>query len=200
MRDHVLSAGPRPIEQRKIRFDTVAEGGAMPRAESRSLLGLFRLWGGAPTPERRRSPRHEVVEAQVWLGWWRGERGFLASSAVLINLSRGGAFVFVDERPPQDEPVWISLGMPDPVGFVESRVVAVKVSRQGQCAVRLEFRAPCPYGFFEAAVCGLPPADPKSRFPRPTEASPGFPYDPRAARSSVGSDPRPAPGPGGGAR
>jgi hypothetical protein len=62
--------------------------------------------------------------------------------------------------------------MPDPVGFVEARVVATKLSRQGQCAVRLEFREPCPYGFFEAAVCGLSPTDPRRRSRRPAEGDP----------------------------
>jgi hypothetical protein len=62
--------------------------------------------------------------------------------------------------------------MPDPVGFVEARVVAVKMSRQGQCAVRLEFREPCPYGFFEAAVCGMAPTDPRRRNRRPAEGDP----------------------------
>jgi hypothetical protein len=173
MRDESTPLKPKPIEKRKVRFDKIAPGAAAPRAENRSLLGLFRLWDGEPTAERRRAARHEVVESQVWLGWWRGEAGFLASSAVIINLSRGGAFIFLDERPPKDEPVWICLGMPDPVGFVEARVVGVKTSRQGQCAVRLEFREPCPYGFFEAAVCGLPACDPSRRRRHAAEASPG---------------------------
>jgi hypothetical protein len=160
---NLTSIKPRPIEQRKLRFDRIAPGSEAARAESRSLLGLFRLWDDRPTPERRRTTRHEPVESQVWLGWWRGEAGFLASSAVIINLSRGGAFIFLDDEPPHDEPVWICLGMPDPVGFVEARVLGVQKSRQGQCAARLEFRTPCPYGFFEAAVYGLSAADPRAR-------------------------------------
>jgi hypothetical protein len=163
MRDEYSRPLPKPIEKRRVRFDNVVHGAVAPRAECRSLLGLFRLWGEETGPDRRRAPRHEVVESQVWLGWWRGEAGFQSSSAVIINLSRGGAFIFLDEKPPKDLPVWISMGTPDPIGFVEARVIAVKMSRQGQCAVRLEFLAPCPYSFFEAAVCGLPPADPRER-------------------------------------
>src|SRR5262245_45091166 len=107
MRDEMLAVSPKPIEKRRVRIDHVAQGPSTPRAESRSLLGLFRLWPDAiaSTPERRRSPRHEVVESQVWLGWWRGAAGFLASSAVIINLSRGGAFIFLDDQPPKDQPV-----------------------------------------------------------------------------------------------
>jgi hypothetical protein len=172
MRDELLPIEPKPIEKRRFRFDSVATGGDAPRAESRSLLGLFRLWGDKPTPERRRAPRHEAVESQVWLGWWRGAEGFQASRAVIIDLSRGGAFIFLDVQPPKNQPVWISLGTPDPVGFVEARVVAVKMSRQGQCAVRLEFREPCPYGFFEVAVCGMAPTDPRRRNRRPAEGDP----------------------------
>jgi hypothetical protein len=172
MRDELLPCEHEPVEKRRFRLDGVDKGVILPRAESRSLLGLFRLWGDKPTPERRRSPRHEVVESRVWLGWWRGEEGFRAESAVIIDLSRGGAFIFLDVPPPRDQPVWISLGLPDPVGFVEGRVVATKAMRQGQCAVRLEFRAPCPYGFFEAAVCGMAPADPRRRNRRPAEGDP----------------------------
>jgi hypothetical protein len=163
MRNDMMLIQPKPIEKRKVRFDKIAEGAETPRAECRSFLGLFRLWERQPAAERRRAPRYEAVESQVWLGWWRGEAGFLASSAVIINLSRGGAFIFLDDEPPADQPVWICLGMPDPVGFVEARVVAVKKSRQGQCAARLEFREPCPYSFFEAAVCGLSASDPRRR-------------------------------------
>jgi hypothetical protein len=167
MRDEALPFQPKPIEERTIRYDSVARGAVEPRAESRSLLGLFRLWGDTPTPERRRAPRHDANESQVWLGWKRGADGFRSSSALIINLSRGGAFVFLDDRPPKDEPVWISMGTPAPAGSVEARVVAIKVMRQGQCAVRLEFREPCPYGFFEAAVCGMSASDPRRRNRRP---------------------------------
>jgi hypothetical protein len=179
MTNELTLRGPKPIEQRKVRIDRLAPGAEPPRAESRSLLGLFRLWEGEPTAERRRSARHAVVESQAWLGWWRGEAGFRMQSAVIINLSRGGAFIFLDDRPPADQPVWIALGMPDPVGFVEARVVATQVARQGQCAVRLEFREPCPYGFFEAAVCGLPAADPRCRRRAAEPARPAEPA-PRA--------------------
>jgi hypothetical protein len=172
MRDELLPYQPKSMEKRRIRFDGVAKGADTPRAESRSFLGLFRLWGGKPIPERRRSPRHKVVESQVWLGWWRGAAGYQTHGAVIIDLSRGGAYIFLDLQPPRDQPVWVSLGMPDLVGCVEARVVSTKMSRQGQCAVRLEFLEPCPYGFFEAAVCGMAPTDPRRRSRRPAEGDP----------------------------
>jgi hypothetical protein len=178
MWDEPLPLQPKPIEQRRIRIDSVAQGAVVPRAEGRSLIGLFRLWGDQPKPERRRLPRHAVVESQVWLGWKRGEAGFLAGAALLINLSRGGALVFLDERPPRDRPVWICLGMPDPVLYVEAQVVAIEVARLGQCAARLAFHEPCPYAFFEAAICGLPRSDPRRRARR-------------AAGPAAGSDPAP---------
>lgn len=170
MRNELLPNQSKPIEKRRLRFDKVAKGAAAPRAEGRSLLALFRLLGNQPTPERRRLPRHEVVESRVWLEWHRDEAGLRASNAVIINLSRGGAFVFLDECPPKDRPVWISLGMPDPIGRIEARVIATKVSRQGQCSARLEFADACPYSFFEAAVCGMSPADPRRRGRRPAGA------------------------------
>jgi len=159
---------PKPIEKRKHRLDTVARGAVAARAESRSLLGLFRLWEPQPKSERRRAPRHTVVESQVWLVWADAQGNEAVRCALIINLSRGGALIFVDEAPPKDRLVWISLGKPGPIGRVEARVVAIKSSRQGQCAVRIEFCDPCPYGFFEAAVCGLAPSDPRGRSRRGT--------------------------------
>jgi hypothetical protein len=167
MRDEEAPFQPKPIEQRTIRFDSIAKGDGEPRAESRSLLGLFRLWGDPPVTERRRAPRHEVVDSQVWLRWRRSPGELFSCSALIINLSRGGALVFLDLKPPKNQPVWIGQGTPDHANFVEARVVAIKSSRLGQCAVRLEFHEPCPYGFFEAAVCGMSATDPRRRNLRP---------------------------------
>src|SRR4051794_6010308 len=44
MRDQLLPFRPKSSEKRRYRFDSVAKGAVVPRAESRSQLGLFRLW------------------------------------------------------------------------------------------------------------------------------------------------------------
>jgi hypothetical protein len=184
MRDDVLPLQPRPIERRRIRVDSVEPGdaGSGSATAGRSLLGLFRLLGNRPAPERRRLPRHAVVESRVWVGWRRGEAGVLAGDALLINLSRGGALVFLDERPPRDRPVWIGLETSGQADCIEARVVAIAAARLGQCAVRLAFLEPCPYAFFEAALCGLRRNDPRRR---PRHAA--------GAGPSAGGEPSPKP-------
>src|SRR5262249_49364010 len=57
--------------------------------------------------ERRATPRAHV-ECLVWLGW-KTWRRFRLNDALMINLSRGGARLFLDSAPPTDRPVWVFL-------------------------------------------------------------------------------------------
>jgi hypothetical protein len=118
----------------------------------------------APIPEERQTPRHQV-ECFASIGW-KSWRQFHLNDAVLVNLSRGGALVFADVAPPRDRPVWVFLKTPSRRSVVKARVREVEMTAQGQCAARVVFDEPCPYAFFEVAVCGLAAADPKLR-PRP---------------------------------
>jgi hypothetical protein len=81
----------------------------------------------------------------------------------MINVSRSGARIFLDTPPPTDRPVWVFLETPERSTVVKARVVEVRMTSGGQCAARVTFDEQCPYAFFEAAVCGLTPADPKKR-------------------------------------
>jgi hypothetical protein len=85
------------------------------------------------------------------------------SDALMINISRGGARVFLDTPPPRGRAVWVYLETPSERAVVKARVVEVRPTAQGQCSVRVAFRQPCPLAFFEAAVCGLAPANPRAR-------------------------------------
>ncbi len=167
MWDDAGGAQPGPIEKRRIRLDTVSTGSVAPRAEGRSFLKLFRLWGegGVPESERRRSARHAVVEAQVWLGWKRPEAGFRTHPAILINLSRGGAYVFLDERPPRDQAVWICLGMPQPINYVEGRVVAIRTLKLGQCAAPARVPRALPLRFLRGRRLRTGPLRPQATRP-----------------------------------
>ena len=157
-----------PIECRKFRVDSAPAAGAAGRTGNGSLLGLFRRRAVAP-PERRNEARHEAIEGRAWLGWKRW-RGFRAPYALIVNISRGGALVFLDEPPPAGKPVWIFLETPDLKTVVKARVLEIQTTPAGQSAVRLAFEKPCPFAVFDAAVCGVQPADPKRRMnlkPRP---------------------------------
>jgi hypothetical protein len=153
----------RPLERRRFRFDSAPSGKTAARTGTGgSLLGLFRVRGETAAHERRGEPRHEIAECRAWLGWkiWRG---FRAPDALIVNISRGGALVFLDEPPPANRPVWIFLETPQFRTIIKATMLEAQTTNSGQCAVRIAFDTPCPYGVFEAAVCGLSPADPKRR-------------------------------------
>jgi hypothetical protein len=126
------------------------------------MLGRRPTYGSeALIPEERLTPRHQV-ECFASIGW-KSWRRFHLTDTVLVNLSRGGALVFLDVTPPHDRPVWVFLKTPSRRSVVKARVREVDMTAQGQCAARVVFDEPCPYAFFEVAVCGLAAADPKLR-------------------------------------
>ena len=154
-----MSNGPgrhRVSGNKTIRCDlsTREEASPVRCAERTGLLNQFRRWLAAPPLECRRATRHAARTSVVWLGWWQGEQEFFALTARLANISRGGALVLVRQAPPENHPLWICLGTPEPDECLAAKVLEVRNARRGACAVRLAFRDPCPSRFLEAAVCG----------------------------------------------
>ncbi len=139
-----------PVRGWKIRFDSPPDQGTTCRAEQGDILALFRAWDEAPRKDRRSSPRYTPASTQAWVGWWKGTR-FLVSQAELVNLSKGGALVRLNNRPPTSQPIWICLGAPHPVDYVQCRVLDASPRLDGDFRARLEFHAPCPPSFFLAA-------------------------------------------------
>lgn len=149
-----------------------------------SLLRAFNAWGDrakraiiAPMPEleRRETDRHENVECSAWLGW-KSWRQFHMNSALLINLSRGGAQIFLDAEPPRKRSIWVFLETPGQKAIIRGHLNEVSATGQGQYSVRLEFDEPCPFALFEAAVCGLAPSNPKNRISTTPRTTVGIPH------------------------
>lgn len=180
-------------KRKRVRFDAGAATDRRPEPGQGSLLKAFGAWGtrGAvksvirgltlvsPSPDRRAEARHHHVECLAWVGW-KTWRRFHMNDTLVINLSRGGAKLFLDAPPPPRRPVWVYLETPEQRGVVKARVLEVQATRGGQYVVRVAFTEPCPYSFFEAAVCGLAPSNPRLRLtpnaprvtgPRPAAAS-----------------------------
>lgn len=152
---------------RRVRVDRARPAGATGRG---ALLGTFRVGAKeVPIPERRAEPRHQHLECLAWVGW-RSWRGFHMNDAVLVNLSRGGARVFLDVRPPVGRDVWVYLETPGRKAVVKARVVGWEAAPGGQGSARVAFDELCPYALFEAAVCALHSTDPKTRAPRRPDA------------------------------
>lgn len=139
-----------PVRGWKIRFDAPPEAALSDRAGQGDILSLFRAWDDAPRKDRRENERYTPAATQAWVGWWRGSR-FLVSQADLVNLSKGGALVHLGNRPPTSQPVWICLGAPHPVDYVQCRVLDAALKPAGDYLARVEFHAPCPPCFFVAA-------------------------------------------------
>jgi len=139
-----------PIRGWKFRFDSPPPEGVPGRADEGDIFALFAAWEGETRAERRDSPRYQPAETQVFVGWWKGAQ-FLITQAALINLSRGGALVELDCRPPTSQPVWVCLGTPYPIHHVQARALEVSAEAEGCQRVRLLFHTPCPFGFFRAA-------------------------------------------------
>jgi len=105
--------------------------------------------------DRRRAPRHEAVEPEVWVGW-RREDGFLAVPGRLVDISRGGARVVLPHRPPGNRPVWIYKGKTGGLGPVRAATVSLTPAPDGAFSVRFEFQSPCPTPLWEG-VLGVRP-------------------------------------------
>jgi hypothetical protein len=90
------------------------------------------------------------------MGWWIGAR-FFVTRTELVNLSKGGALVHLLHRPPTSQPVWICIGSPSPLDYVQARVLATAPEtpdeRVREFVARLEFHTPAPSSFFVAAGC-----------------------------------------------
>ena len=140
-----------PVRGWKIRFDSPPDGGAdRPGGPGRHPLPLPRLGRGPAEGPPREPSAYTPATTQAWVGWWRGTR-FLVSQADLVNLSKGGALVHLGNRPPTSQPVWICLGAPHPVDYVQCRVLDAALKPAGDFLARVEFHAPCPPCFFLAA-------------------------------------------------
>jgi hypothetical protein len=140
-----------PVRGWKIRFDSPPVWGLSQRAEKGDILALFQAWEGAFGNDRRQNARYTPTETQAWVGWWKMSR-FIVSHAELVNLSKGGALVHLNHKPPTSQPVWICLGAPHPMDYVQARVLdAARGPADKEFHARLEFHSPCPASFFLAA-------------------------------------------------
>lgn len=104
--------------------------------------------------ERRASCRYPADERRALLGWWDGPT-YRTTTALLLDISLGGAALSVDELPAVESVVWTCLQDPEPTTWGEAVVVGRKSTRRGPHLIRLTFQVGCPYDLFRAAIRGL---------------------------------------------
>ncbi len=113
-----------------------------------------RLDGAISLVERRQSVRYDAVAYRSWIGWWDGDN-FEVATAILANISRGGAMVNTIYHPPAGSRIWFCLHADPWIGSVSATVLEASSCGIDQCRVRIAFDEPCPDSVFAAAVLGL---------------------------------------------
>lgn len=118
---------------------------------------IRRFWGRAHlSHDRRRACRYPIADAPVFLGWWDGEE-FKTTTALLLDLSMGGASVLAREATGVGL-VWLCPYHSAPSNWAEATAVAVERQRSSNpfrrrwFTVRLEFAGPCSYELFKSGT------------------------------------------------
>ncbi|AGA25816.1 PilZ domain-containing protein [Singulisphaera acidiphila] len=101
--------------------------------------------------ERRGFPRYPALDNTSQIGW-RHDGRLVTSSAQLMDVSRAGMLVLVDDDPPHGVPVMIRLLSPTVTTWFEARVAESRAMRQGPYQLRLVFSNGLPMSFFALAA------------------------------------------------
>src|SRR5690606_12220890 len=96
--------------------------------------------------ERRSFPRYPALDNTSQVAWWVDGQ-VKTTAAQLMDVSREGVLVLVDDEPPHEFPVMIRLITPIPTVWVEARIAESRPIRQGPYQLRLVFLNGPPTGF-----------------------------------------------------
>lgn len=102
------------------------------------------------TMERRESARFPTVASRLKVEWWDGDTSQL-TSARLINISRDGVLLDIEQPPPVRQAVWLKMEDPASTDWIGASVVR----HDGPHGVGLLFQESCPYDLYQAAILGI---------------------------------------------
>jgi hypothetical protein len=102
------------------------------------------------SPERRDSPRCDAVENQSRLEFavFEGRRRV---EARLVNISRGGALLVSDNRPPREAPLWMRIESPVKTDWAEAMTVRLGQNQE----IGVQFPRGCPDDLLLAGTVGI---------------------------------------------
>ena len=102
------------------------------------------------SPERRDSPRCSAVQNQSRLEFavFEGRRRV---EARLVNISRGGALLISDNRPPREAPVWMRIESPVKTDWAEAMTVRLGQNQE----IGVQFPHGCPDDLLLAGTIGI---------------------------------------------
>ena len=174
MIEQPITAAKRTLGQRTIRLDQPAGAPADEPVspESPSWLERLRLAILADRKELRSSTRHRAVHREIWVAWWTNEE-FGAVNGSLENISRGGALIVMNTRPPKNQPIWIYKELQGEMTCVRAKIAGVTPAPDGSFAARFRFEAPCPEALEKSAIAGSSAA---RKSPRATNGGDEFAY------------------------
>lgn len=101
---------------------------------------------GNDQQERRGFPRYPALDNTSQVAWWLDGR-VETTAAQLMDVSREGLLVLVDDEPPHGATVMVRLITPIPTVWVEARIAESRQLRQGPFQLRLVFLNGSPTGF-----------------------------------------------------
>jgi hypothetical protein len=104
--------------------------------------------------ERRSEPRFPAVDNASEVGWWEGLE-LRVTAAQLMDVSREGLLVLVDQAPSGDGLVLVRLVAPELSDWVEAQLIESRETRVGPYQLRLVFRDAPPRDFLERAIARL---------------------------------------------
>jgi len=100
--------------------------------------------------ERRASPRCDAVENHSTLHCSVPD-GSRRIEARLVNISRGGALIVADKRPPYEPPMWLRIESPVKTDWVETTIVRLGRNRE----IGLQFPRGCLDDLLLAGTIGI---------------------------------------------
>jgi PilZ domain len=100
--------------------------------------------------ERRDSPRCDAVQNQSRLEFAVSE-GRRRVEARLVNISRGGALLVSDNRPPRESHVWMRIESPVKTDWAEAMTVRLGQNQE----IGIQFPRGCPDDLLLAGTVGI---------------------------------------------
>lgn len=101
--------------------------------------------------DRRSERRYPALDNTAHARWSHAGQD-CTTAAQLMDVSRDGLLVLVDDEPPAGASVQIRLEEPIRTAWVEAVVTEVRRMKQGPCQLRLAFATAPPAGFLALAA------------------------------------------------
>ena len=145
MIDKPMRVTKRTVGHRTVRLDQPASSPVdeLTGPEHPTWIDRLRNAISADKKDLRSATRHRAVHREIWVAWWTNDE-FGAVGGTLENISKGGAKIVLNARPPKNKPIWIYKEIDQNLTCVRAKIVGVLPAPHGSFAARFRFEVPCP--------------------------------------------------------